>query len=137
MAQFTYATLTTAILNFTETDTSVLSSTITDQLIGNAEERIFRDVNIDAYRFYFQATANDGQATYNAPSGTLVIRAIKMTNSGDMWYLEKVDQTMLDEYTQDTANNNGKPLYCGDQGKKSGVQSAFCQCGLSWLYWFI
>ena len=50
MAQFTYATLTTAILNFTETDTSVLSSTITDQLIGNAEERIFRDVNIDAYR---------------------------------------------------------------------------------------
>ena len=36
MAQFTYTTLTTAILNFTETDTSVLSSTITDQLIGNA-----------------------------------------------------------------------------------------------------
>ena len=40
MAEFTYSTLTTAILNFTETDTSVLSSTITDQLIGNAEERI-------------------------------------------------------------------------------------------------
>ena len=65
---------------------------------------------MDAYRFYFQATALDGQATYNAPSGTLVIRAIKMTNSGDMWYLEKVDQTMLDEYTQDTSNNKGKPL---------------------------
>ena len=70
MAEFTYSTLTTAILNFTETDISVLSSTITDQLIGNAEERIFRDVNIDAYRFYFQATAIAGQATYNAPSGT-------------------------------------------------------------------
>ena len=55
MAQFTYSTLTTAILNFSETDTSVLSSTITDQLIANAEERIFRDVNIDANRFYFVA----------------------------------------------------------------------------------
>ena len=34
--------------------------------------------------------------------GTLIIRAIKMTDSDNMWYLEKVDQTMLDEYTQDT-----------------------------------
>ena len=126
MAQFTYATLTTAILNFTETDTSVLSSTITDQLIGNAEERIFRDVNIDAYRFYFQATALDGQATYNAPSGTLVIRAIKMTDSSsNMWYLEKVDQTMLDEYTQDTANNKGKPLYWANYDGGDGSGSGY------------
>ena len=125
MAQFTYATLTTAILNFTETDTSVLSSTITDQLIGNAEERIFRDVNVDAYRYYYQATAIDGQATYNAPSGTLVIRAIKMTDSGNMWYLEKVDQTMLDEYTQDTANNKGKPLYWANYDGGDGSGSGY------------
>ena len=125
MAEFTYSTLTTAILNFTETDTSVLSSTITDQLIGNAEERIFRDVNIDAYRFYFQATTNDGQATYNAPSGTLVIRAIKMTDSNNMWYLEKVDQTMLDEYTQDTANNKGKPKYWANYDGGDGSGSGY------------
>ena len=125
MAEFTYSTLTTAILNFTETDTSVLSSTITDQLIGNAEERIFRDVNIDAYRFYFQATTNDGQATYNAPSGTLVIRAIKMTDSSNMWYLEKVDQTMLDEYTQDTANNKGKTKYWANYDGGDGSGSGY------------
>ena len=126
MAQFTYATLTTAILNFSETDTSVLSSTITDQLIANAEERIFRDVNIDAYRFYFQATALDGQATYNAPSGTLVIRAIKMTDSSsNMWYLEKVDQTMLDEYTQDTTNNKGKPRYWANYDGGDGSGSGY------------
>ena len=124
MAQFTYATLTTAILNFSETDTSVLSSTITDQLIANAEERIFRDVNIDANRFYFQATANTGQGTYNAPSGCLIIRAIKMTDtSNNMWYLQKVDQTMLDEYTQDETSNTGKPLYWAkyDGGEGSGA----------------
>ena len=50
MAGFTYATLTTAILNYTEVGTSVLSSTITDQIIDNAEFRIMRDVPIDAYR---------------------------------------------------------------------------------------
>jgi len=112
MAQFTYSTLTTAILNWSETDTSVLSSTITDQLIGNAEERIFRDVNIDAYRYYDKATLNIGQGTYNNPAGGLIVRAIKLTDSdNNMWFLQKVDQTMLDEYTQDETNNTGKPLY--------------------------
>ena len=52
MANFTYATLTTAIQDYTEVGTSVLTATITDQFIANAEERIFRDVNIDAYRYY-------------------------------------------------------------------------------------
>ena len=132
MAQFTYATLTTAILNFSETDTSVLSSTITDQLIANAEERIFRDVNIDANRFYFQATANSGQGTYNAPSGCLIIRAIKMTDtSNNMWYLQKVDQTMLDEYTQDETNNTGKPLYWANYDGGDGSGSGYYKIGPS------
>jgi len=112
MAQFTYATLTTAIQNYTEVGTSIFTSTITDQFIANAEERIFRDVNIDAYRYFDQATLNIGQGTYNTPAGGLVTRAIKLTDSSNnMWYLQKVDQTMLDEYTQDETNNTGKPLY--------------------------
>ena len=40
MAGFTYSTLTTAIQNYTEVGTSVLSSTITDQFIDNSELRI-------------------------------------------------------------------------------------------------
>ena len=48
MAGFTYSTLTTAIQNYTEVGTSVLSSTITDQFIDNSELRIFRDAPIDA-----------------------------------------------------------------------------------------
>ena len=50
MAGFTYSTLTTAIGNYTEVGTSVLSSTITDQFIDNSEFRIMRDVPIDANR---------------------------------------------------------------------------------------
>ena len=46
MAGFTYATLTTAIQNYTEVGTTVLTSTITDQFIDNAETRIMRDVPI-------------------------------------------------------------------------------------------
>ena len=48
MAGFTYSTLTTAIGNYTEVGTSVLSSTITDQFIDNSELRIQREIPIDA-----------------------------------------------------------------------------------------
>ena len=50
MAGFTYSTLTTAIQNYTEVGTSVLSSTITDQFIDNSELRIQREIPIDADR---------------------------------------------------------------------------------------
>ena len=50
MAGFTYATLTTAIQNYTEVGTGVLSSTITDQFIDNSELRIQRDIPMDADR---------------------------------------------------------------------------------------
>ena len=39
---FTYANLTTAILNYTEVDTSVLTATITNQIIENAESENFK-----------------------------------------------------------------------------------------------
>ena len=46
MAGFTYATSTTAIQNYTEVGTSVLSSTITDKFIDNSELRIQREITI-------------------------------------------------------------------------------------------
>ena len=39
----TYAELTTQILNYTETSTDVLSSTITDDFIEHTENRILRE----------------------------------------------------------------------------------------------
>ena len=50
MANFTSATLTTAIQNYTEVDTSVFTATITNQFIESAENRINRDVATDAMR---------------------------------------------------------------------------------------
>ena len=127
MANFTYATLTTAIQNYTEVGTDVFTSTITDQFIENAEERIFRDVNIDAYRYYDTATLVVGQTTYNTPTSSLITRALKLKDSSsNIWYLQKVDQTMLDEYSQDIATvaARAKPryyaMYDGGSGSTTG-----------------
>ena len=128
MANFTYATLTTAIQNYTEVGTSVFTSTITDQFIENAEERIFRDVNIDAYRYYATAALVVGQTTYNTPTSGLLTRALKLKDSStNILYLQKVHQTMLDEYSQDTGTvaAYAKPryfaMYDGGSGDRKSV----------------
>ena len=46
----TYAELTTQILNYTETSTDVLSSTITDDFIEHTENRILREVDLDVFK---------------------------------------------------------------------------------------
>ena len=69
MAGFTYATLTTAIQNYTETDTNVLTATITDQFIENSELRILRDVPIDAYKKQSIGNLVTGQNTINVFGG--------------------------------------------------------------------
>ena len=123
MAGFTYATLTTAIQNYTEVSTSVLSSTITDQFIDNAETRIMRDVPIDANR----ASATDNmvanQEHVNVPAGALVVRGIQVadgtsTLTNPIW-LEKRDLTFLDEFNG--ARATGKPKYYAMKGGATGT----------------
>ena len=46
----TYAELTTQILNYTETSTDVLTSTITDDFIEHTENRLLRDLDLDAFK---------------------------------------------------------------------------------------
>ena len=69
MAGFTYSTLTTAIGNYTEVGTSVLSSTITDQFIDNSELRIMRDVPIDANRKELIGSLVASKDNVNVPAG--------------------------------------------------------------------
>ena len=123
MAGFTYATLTTAIHNYTEVGTTVLTSTITDQFIDNAETRIMRDVPIDANR----ASATDNmvanQEHVNVPAGALVVRGVQVadgtsTLTNPIW-LEKRDLTFLDEFNG--ARATGRPKYYAMKGGATGT----------------
>jgi len=80
MAGFTYATLTTAILNYTEVSTTVLTSTITDQIIDNAETRIMRDVPLDAYRTSATDNLVANQEHAQVPAGALFVRGVQVAD---------------------------------------------------------
>jgi len=125
MAGFTYATLTTAIQNYTEVGTSVLSSTITDQFIDNSELRIQRDIPIDADRKEMLGNLTASKDNVYAPAGTLFIRGLQVYTSttaatGANSWLEKKDISYLREY--DTAETTtGTPKYYAMSGGANGT----------------
>ena len=121
---FTYSTLTTAILNYTEVGTSVLSSTITDQFIGNSELRIQRDVPIDADRKEMIGNLTASKDNVHAPAGTLFVRGIQVYTStsaatGVNSWLEKKDISFLREYDA-AETTTGAPKYYAMSGGATG-----------------
>ena len=125
MAGFTYATLTTAIQNYTEVDSNVLTSTITDQFIENAETRILRDVPLDAYKKQSTGNLVTGQTTINVPAKTLFVKGVQVYDStsastGANAWLEKKDETYLQEYIP-AETSTGKPKYYAMFGGATGI----------------
>ena len=125
MAGFTYSTLTTAIGNYTEVGTSVLSSTITDQFIDNSELRIQRDVPIDADRKEIVSNLVASKDNINVPAGTLFVRGIQVYTSttaatGANSWLEKKDISFLREYDA-AETTTGTPKYYAMSGGAEGV----------------
>ena len=114
MAGFTYATLTTAIQNYTEVDTNVLTSTITDQFIDNAEMKILRDIPLDAYKKQKIGNLVTGQTTINVPAKTLFVKGVQVYTStsaatGANTWLEKKDVTYLQEYVSKPLTQSNVP----------------------------
>jgi len=125
MAGWTYATLTTAIGNYTEVGTGVLTATITYHFIENAEFRMLRDVPIDADRKAQSGSLVSGQQTINCPAGCLFTRGIQVYSStsvitgANVWLIKR-DQTFLNEYV--AANTaTGSPKYYAQFGGATAV----------------
>ena len=125
MAGFTYSTLTTAIQNYTEVGTGVLSSTITDQFIDNSELRIQRDVPIDADRKEMIGNLTASKDNVYAPAGTLFVRGLQVYTSttvatGANSWLEKKDISFLREYDA-AETTTGTPKYYAMSGGAEGT----------------
>jgi len=125
MAGFTYSTLTTAIQNYTEVGTSVLSSTITDQFIDNSEFRIQREIPIDADRKEMLGNLTASKDNVYAPAGTLFVRALQVYTSttaatGANSFLIKKDISYIREYDA-AETTTGTPKYYAMSGGAEGT----------------
>jgi hypothetical protein len=108
----TYAELLQKIRDYTEVDSNVLTDTICNGFIQDAEWRIARDVDADYDRQYSTATLVPGQRYLNMPQPYLIIRSIQIINAGTRTFIQPRDTSFFGEYNPTDAQ--GEPKYYGN-----------------------
>ena len=103
----TYSELTQQILDYTEVSTDVLTATRTNDFIEHAENRIFRDVDLDVFKSHQTANLVASSAFLSLPGGTTptpeslgTIRTMQIfsPSSTTRSFLEQRDISYMNEY---------------------------------------
>ena len=112
---FSLSTLRSAIRDYTEVDDTVLSDSIINTIVKNAESRIFRSVDSDDTKFYAVSQTTIGNRYITVPTGTRIIRYVQITDNStsDQEFLKHVDSSFIATYHPDPDNSSdrGKPKY--------------------------
>ena len=115
----TYAEVVDQIRNYTETDSNVLTTTIVNDFINQAELRIFREVDLDVFRAYQFATLTQGNEFVTLPGATpstmSFVRTASIypstgTDANVRTYLLQKDISYMTEYWPNRTTQN-KPRY--------------------------
>ena len=111
----TYAELVQKIRDYTEVDSNVLTSTIVNGFISDAEFRLLRDVDSDNNRRYATANLAASSRFIDVPDNLLVVRSAQIVDSDGVGspdnreFLEYRDTSYMSEYNSTGAT--GVPKY--------------------------
>ena len=111
----TYDELKTKIRNYTEVSSNVLTDTIINDFIRDAELRIMRDVDVDSNKRYVTAQVISGTRFIDTPQNTLVIRSAQIvdsdgtSNPDNREFLQWRDSSFMSEFNP--TNAQGVPKY--------------------------
>ena len=109
---YTLANLQDDIRNYTEVDSSVLSDSILNTIIKNAENAIYREADSDDNRFYATSNLQTGNRYVTIPSDLRFIRYAQLTDSsGNQVFLEKKDTSYMAAYYDTPGVQSGLPKY--------------------------
>ena len=126
MAGLSASGLKTQIRSYTETDSNVLTDSVLENIILNAQYRIFRDVPIDADRKQQEGNLVAGQETINAPAGAVFIRGAESNHT--LVLLNGV--AINDQSTTQGLHNFGQTCYLNSIFKKAGIKKhKLCHSG--------
>jgi len=109
---YTLTNLQDDIRNYTEVDSTVLSTGVLNTIIKNAENRIYREVDADDNRFYATSNLQSGNRYVTIPSDLRAIRYVQLKDgSGNQIFLEKRDTSFMTEYYNTPSTASGLPKY--------------------------
>jgi hypothetical protein len=111
----TYTELVQKIRDYTEVDANVLTSTIIDGFIENAEFKILREVDSDNNRRYATANLITSDRFISRPAGLLIVRSAQIVDSdgssqpNNRDFLQFRDTSFMSEFNPTEAT--GVPKY--------------------------
>ena len=109
---YTLTNLQDDIRNYTEVDSSVLSTTVLNTIIKNAENRIYREVDSDDNRFYATSNLQSGNRFVTIPSDLRFIRYVQLKDSNNKQvFLDKRDTSFMTEFYNTPSTASGLPKY--------------------------
>jgi hypothetical protein len=107
-----YSELLTNVRNYTEVGSEVLSDSIIDVFIENVENKIQRELDLDAFRKFQFSSFTIGSPFITVPDDFAFERGVQIKDqiTGDRTWLEQRDTTFIDEYNKDRSDT-GTPKY--------------------------
>ena len=111
----TYAELVQKIRDYTEVSSTVLTDSIINDFIRDAELRIMRDVDVDANKKYVTAQVISGTRFIDTPADTMIIRSAQIVDSDGVGqannreFLQWRDTSFMSEFNPKGAQ--GVPKY--------------------------
>jgi hypothetical protein len=106
----TYDELVTAIRDYMEIDSGVLTDAIINTFILLTENRIMRDVDLDVFKKEADTTLNEASRFLAFPTDFLAQRYLLITVNGEQIVLDFRDQSFMKEYWPDSSEQ-GVPKY--------------------------
>ena len=109
---FTFATLKTAIQDYTDNSETTFDNNLT-RFILNAEERILKECQLDVFRKNSQGSTTASTKFLSKPSDFLAPFSLSVVNDSSNEFLLYKHVTFLQDFTPNTATT-GVPEYYGD-----------------------
>jgi hypothetical protein len=108
-----YSELLSNVRNYTEVSSDVLTDSILDVFIINTENKVQKQLDLDAFRKFATSSFTAGSPFITLPTDFDLERGVQIVDNttNDRTWLEQRDTTFIDEYNVDRVNNTGKPIY--------------------------
>jgi len=107
-----YSELVSNVRNYAEVESEVLTDSLVNTFIVNIENRIQREIDIDAFRKFQFSSFTIGSPFVTVPNDFAFERGVQIKDqiTKDRTWLDQRDTTFVDEYNVDRSDT-GKPKY--------------------------
>ena len=108
-----YTELLSNVRNYTEVGSDVLTDAILNVFIINTENKVQKQLDLDAFRKFATSSFTTGSPFITLPDDFDLERGVQIVDNttNDRTWAEQRDTTFIDEYNVDRINNTGKPFY--------------------------